>query len=87
MKYAKAGELKDLILSLKSPKGKVEIDPKTNSIIVSDTPETIKIIEETIQALDKEPVTKIFNLNYANAGEVQKELVNIKFLFVVINIP
>lgn len=77
LKYAKAGELKDLILSLKSPKGKVEIDPKTNSIIVSDTPETIKIIEETIQALDKEPVTKIFNLNYANAGEVQKELVNI----------
>jgi type II secretory pathway component GspD/PulD (secretin) len=77
LRYAKASELKNLILNLKSPEGKIEVEPKTNSIIVTDTPEILEVIENTIQALDKEPITKIFRLNYADAGEIQKGLANV----------
>lgn len=74
LKYIKATDLKPLIMSLKSVKGKVEVEPKTNRIVVTDTVESINAINETIEQMDRKLDTKVYRLSYAKPAEIQKSL-------------
>ncbi len=73
----KVADLKQTITSLKTLKGAVEIEPKTNSIIVTDTQENINSIDQAIKAMDKKLETKAYRLNYAKPAELQKILLGI----------
>ncbi len=73
----KAADLKQTITSLKSAKGAVEIEPRTNSIIVTDTQENINSIEEALKQMDKKLETKAYRLNYAKPAELQKILLGV----------
>ena len=77
LRYVRAADIKPMLISLKSEKGKVEADPKSNRIVVTDTKENIKSIEEAIKAMDKELETKVYRLSYARALELQKELLQV----------
>ncbi len=72
--FARASEIKPLFLAVKSPRGKIEINSKTNQIIIIDTPDVIKQVESIIEELDKETELQIFDLNYADPTEIQTKL-------------
>ncbi len=77
LQHIKAADLKPMLISLKSANGKVEIEPKTNRVVVTDTEEAIRSIEETIKAMDKKLETRIYRLSYARPLEIQKNLLQI----------
>ncbi len=72
--HIKAADLKPLLITLKSPKGKVEVEPRTNRIVATDTEEALRSMEETIKSMDKKVDTKVYRLSYAEPEEVQKSL-------------
>lgn len=74
LEHIKVADLKQTITSLKSAKGAVEIEPKTNSIIVTDSEESIRSIAIAITAMDKKLDSKTYKLNYAKPAELQKTL-------------
>lgn len=73
----KALDLKAAAATLVSARGKIEVEPKTNSIIVTDTDDNISTIAEAIQQMDKKMETRIYRLSYARPADLQKSLQNI----------
>jgi type IV pilus assembly protein PilQ len=79
LSYAKAEELKDLITkSSLSSRGSVQVDPRTNTLIITDLAERIGTATELIATLDRpQPQVEIearivqTNKNYARALGVQ----------------
>lgn len=58
LNYAKAEEVKsnlDIIRSAEGRKGNISIDARTNSLVVTDTPEGLISVEQVISELDKKP--------------------------------
>lgn len=74
LEFAKVSDIKPLILAAKSARGKMEVNTKTNQIIVFDTPDILKQIEDMVKELDKEIQLRIFQLNYADPTEIQNKL-------------
>jgi type II secretory pathway component GspD/PulD (secretin) len=74
LEHIKALDLRQTLTSLKSGRGRIEIEPKTNSIIVTDIEENIRSIEDAIRQMDKKLETKVYKLSYAKSMELQKTL-------------
>ena len=72
--YVKAVDLKQTLSSLKSGRGRMEIEPKTNTIVVTDTQDGLSAIEKAITEMDKKQETRVYKLNYAKPLELQKSL-------------
>ncbi len=51
---AKADEMEKAVKDLSSPRGKITVVPRTNSLIIVDGPEQISAIEKVIRQLDQE---------------------------------
>lgn len=77
LENVKAADLKTSISSLKSTRGTIEAESKTNSIVVNDTGEVIGVIEKAIKEMDKKLETRLYKLNYASISEIQKSLQSI----------
>jgi type IV pilus secretin PilQ/predicted competence protein len=79
LSYAKAEELQGLLVkSALSQRGTVQIDPRTNTLIITDLPERLNTATDLITALDRpQPQVEIearivqTNKNYARALGVQ----------------
>lgn len=74
LEYVKALDLKQAISSLKSVRGIVEVESKTNSLIVTDTEQNLRSIEEAIKEMDHKLETKYYRLSYAKPQDLQKTL-------------
>ncbi len=77
LQFVRASDLKQALLSLLSPRGKLEIEQKANSVIITDTPESIRAADETLQQMDKKQETRVYRLNYAKPAELQKSLASL----------
>jgi len=77
LQNVKAVDLKPMLLSLKSPLGRVEVEPKSNRVIVSDIEENMNTFEEAIREIDKKMETKVYRLNYARPVDLQKNILGI----------
>ena len=81
LKYADAKRVGTILGNLRSSIGKVIIDEATGMIILIDTPEKIKEMEEAARRADLPTVSRIiptitemFELEYAKAGEIKGEI-------------
>jgi type II secretory pathway component GspD/PulD (secretin) len=70
----KANDLRQVLNSTKSPRGRVEINPMSNQVIITDSAENIAEAEQVIAALDHKMITKVYNLNYADAKDLLAKL-------------
>ncbi len=77
LEHIKAMDLRQTVMSLKSGRGRIEIEPKTNSIIVTDIEESVRAIEVAIKQMDSKLETRVYVLSYAKPADVQKNLLSI----------
>ena len=73
----KVADLRQVLNSIKSPRGRVEINSMSNQVIITDSVANIAEAEKIIAALDHKMITKLFNLNYADATEMKAKLIEI----------
>jgi type II secretory pathway component GspD/PulD (secretin) len=76
LKYAIPEQVFSLCDALKSEIGRVVVDPESGAVVLMDSPQKIKEIEEAIKRFEKENIVKVFNINYADAKEIAKQLKN-----------
>lgn len=74
LKYLVPDQANAVIDSIKSSIGKVLVDADSGTVMVLDTPEKITEITETIEKLERKSSIRIFNLHYAKAEDVTKQL-------------
>ena len=59
---------------LKSNVGRVLVDTESGSVIVMDSPDRIKLMEQILGGFEQKNVVRIFKLNYVRAAEVEEIL-------------
>ncbi len=77
LKYANVADLKRVLLSMKTPRGKIEINERGNQVIVTDTPEKVNEIGSAIDQLDQKTEMRTYKLLYSDAEDVEKKLIKV----------
>ena len=76
LKYAVPSQIYSVFDSIKSSIGKVLVDADSGTVLVLDTKEKIEEMERTLSAMEQKGIVRIFNLRYARAKEIEKQLKN-----------
>ncbi|PIU42095.1 MAG: hypothetical protein COS99_02115 [Candidatus Omnitrophica bacterium CG07_land_8_20_14_0_80_42_15] len=74
LRYAIPEKAFDLLDTLKSKVGRILVDQESGTVLIMDTAENIKKMEEALDILEKKPSVTVFNLKYANAKDVEEQL-------------
>ena len=83
IQHTNAADLEQMVTRLLSERGKLELDPRTNAIIITDTLAKLTEIENMLPKIDvketsleitSRPVTEVFYLNYADAGSIEEAI-------------
>lgn len=69
--YAKPANVMTVISSLKSDLGKIISDESSGTIIITDTPQSMELIEKTIKELDMPLESAVFDINYARFADLK----------------
>ena len=72
--YAKAENLVATLTQIKSTFGKIVAEARTNTILVTETPEVLRDMEELIRRADQPFESRVFHLQYAKAEEMGAKL-------------
>jgi type II secretory pathway component GspD/PulD (secretin) len=72
LKYAKPDNVSTVLKELKSEIGKVIVESSTGTLLVIDTPDKLKIMEEAINELDNPLETLVFDLDYATTANLKE---------------
>jgi len=73
-KHAKAARLGAVLSQIASKVGKVIVDDASNTVVVLDTQEKLKQMDGVVAKLDREVVTRLFELNYAQVEDFEKRI-------------
>lgn len=74
LKYAKAADLSRALNQIKTNVGRIVVDEGSNTLVLVDTPDKIKNMEEFIYNTDLPIQTRVFDLNYAQADKLSPKL-------------
>ncbi len=72
--HVKAGALAETLNQMKSSFGKILVEPRTNTLILTETPDILREMEKLIQHTDQPAVSKVFPLKYAKAEDLEAKL-------------
>lgn len=75
--YTDVADLKKVLLSMKTARGRIETNEKNNQVIVTDTPEKVKEIEIALKELDQPTETKEYKLLYSKAKDVEPKILQV----------
>ena len=74
LRRVNAEDVTDSIESLLTERGSVQVDPRTNTVIVTDLPARIDRIADTIKTLDRELETRTWTIKYADLDFIADEI-------------
>jgi type IV pilus assembly protein PilQ len=77
LKYTDVTDLRRALLSMKTARGRIELNPKGNQVIITDTPEKVKEVEAALKLLDQKTVLKKYKLEFAQASDLLDRLTQI----------
>ena len=74
LKYVRAAEISKALNQIKTNVGRIVVDDGSNTVVLMDSPEKIKEMEDFIRDADLPLQTRIFSLNYAQAEKLSPKL-------------
>jgi len=72
--YVKPAYALETLKNIKSDIGRVVIDEDTGAVVIIDTPEIVKKMEGTLDKMDQSLDIHVYDLKYADVGEVASKL-------------
>ncbi len=73
-KYANPQAMNTVLQTMKSTSGRIALDERTSTVIVTDMPEVLDEIEEAVNSFDEPLVTKVFTLQFAKVADLETQL-------------
>lgn len=74
LKYAIPEQAFNLLDTLKSEIGRLLVDEDSGTVVVLDTPERLREMEEALSTLEQGNAVRVFDLQYAKAKDVEDQL-------------
>ena len=74
LEHANVSRLEPILESLLSAEGSISVDARTNSVVLRDTEDCVRAIEETIEKLDTEMPSDTFHLDYADTNKTAEQI-------------
>ncbi len=74
LEYTDVADLKSILLSMKTPRGRIEVNERSNQVIITDTPDKVKEIEDALKQLDQPTEIKRYKLLYSKAKDMEEKL-------------
>ncbi|NLF56794.1 MAG: hypothetical protein GX580_04060, partial [Candidatus Hydrogenedens sp.] len=74
LKYVNAADITDSIEGLLTERGSIQVDPRFNTLIVTDLPARVEKIAESIAVLDRELETRTWVVKYADIDFVADQI-------------
>ncbi|MCD6460031.1 hypothetical protein J7L67_05140, partial [bacterium] len=71
LKYANVEDINRAVSSIKSSKSKLITDERTNTLVVVETPDAMREIENLIKELDVQVQTRVYQLKYTNPDIIE----------------
>jgi type IV pilus assembly protein PilQ len=78
-KYAKAGDLKKVLDEIKGPKGKIQEDTRSNSLVISDTANNLTKITPVLEALDTQTTQVMIEAKFVETTRNPKKELGINW--------
>ena len=72
LKYAVPEQAFNMLDALKSEVGRLLVDEDTGTVLILDTPEKLRQMEEALQTLEQSSTVRTFDLRYAKAKDVEE---------------
>ena len=72
--YADATVVNSVLVQMKSVLGKVIVDKSSNALILIDTPQRVRMLEQLILGMDTPRQTQVFELYYAKAEDLAAKI-------------
>ncbi|MFC1510600.1 secretin N-terminal domain-containing protein, partial [Candidatus Omnitrophota bacterium] len=72
--YMGPADIEGVLTQIKSPKGKIISDATSNTIILMDTEEKLRVMERLAKEMDVPVRTKIFELSYASVKDIADKI-------------
>ena len=76
LKYAVPEQAFNMLDAVKSDIGRLLVESESGSVLLIDTPEKIAEAQQTLDAMEQQSSIKVFNLQYAQAKDVERQLKN-----------
>ena len=76
LKYAKPSYVSAALQSVASELGKIIVDEETGSVIMIDTPDKLKAMDQLLAEIEQKRDTEIIKLQYANAKDIENQMKN-----------
>jgi len=70
LKYAVAADVKAQADKIKTAKGDIQIDERTNTLIVTDVPSSVEKLKKLIESLDIQTLMEVFDIQYAKPKDI-----------------
>ncbi|MCG8431510.1 MAG: secretin and TonB N-terminal domain-containing protein [Candidatus Omnitrophica bacterium] len=74
LKYAVPSQAFSLLEAIKSDIGRLLVDQESGSVLIIDTPEKIAQMQKAVDTLEQQSEVKVYNLQYAQARDVEQQL-------------
>ncbi len=74
LQYAVPQQAFNLLDTLKSEVGRILVDEESGTILVMETPEKMKEMEEALSTLEQQGTVRVFELRYAKAKDIEERL-------------
>lgn len=75
--HAKAAEVAPIIERVYPKEGSIQVDARTNAIVVFSSESSVARIEELIARLDQDRITRIFAIRFQSAAELAQQLLSL----------
>ena len=85
LKYAKADDVKTSLTSLLSRQGKVQVDARSNSLVISETPTSLEKILPLIEALDGQTPQVVIEAKFVETTKNPKKDLGINWSGTLLN--
>jgi type IV pilus assembly protein PilQ len=74
LRYASPQQAFNLLDTLKSDVGRLLVDEESGTVMVMETPEKLREMEEALAVLEQEGTTRVIDLKYAKAKDLEERL-------------
>lgn len=72
--YARSEALSQTLSEMKSAFGKIVVEPRTNTLVITETPDVMADMESLIRKTDQPAVSKVFKLRHAKVEDLEPKL-------------
>jgi type IV pilus assembly protein PilQ len=74
LQYASPAQAFNLLDTLKSDVGRLLVDEESGTVMVMETPDKLREMEQALSVLEQEGTTKVLDLKYAKAKDIEERL-------------